>query len=397
MLADFPRAAGSRVPTATAGLGVFASVLALLAALTLPAAPAAAQTAAQLVKPWVPPAGDSLAAWAAQARVGFREVKGDSATGSNYTPYEQAGIAARFLLRSLGPERLTQAHLIKPALDSLGLETEVAIDPLQPNFALVMVRNPFRFSSQAVGFLYWYRGPDLRMQGAVYLGGMEPRMRVWWTGKQDRPWECGVIEHARGEGALHFTLLRLDPSGGWWHIVQDAVESPVLNEPGEAQFADLNHDGIPELMSWTRPPTDSLVVPCSDCPRMITQRTLVERPLGYQVMDTRILSTPYSTFVLFIRALVSNNRAGASVLVSTPEQVTRAIAAGWGARRKAGTWRIEYAEPGEAWPGWFEVRFDGPQGVKRYVVHFTERDGRWVIADWIEPKPVKPGAGAVAK
>lgn len=391
MLADFPRAAGPRVKAA---LAVFA-VPAL--ALALSSAPAAAQTASQLVKPWVPPSGDSLTAWAAQARTGFREATGDSVTGPNYVPYEQAGIAARFLLHSLGPERLAQAHLIKPALDSLGLEADIALDPTQPNFALVMVRNPFRFSAQSVGYVYWYRGADLRMQGVVFLGGMEPRMRVWWTGKQERPWECGVIEHQRGEGALHFTLLRIDPSGGWWHIVQDAITSPVLNEPGEAQFADLNHDGIPELMTWTRPPTDSLVVPCSDCPRMITQRTWVERPLGFQVMDTRILSTPYSTFVLFIRALLANNRAGASVLVSEPEQVTRAIAAGWGVRKKAGTWQIEYGEPGEAWPGWFEVRFAGPQGVKRYVVHFAERDGRWIIADWIEPKPVKQGAGAVAK
>src|SRR5438045_3811149 len=108
MLDELPRAAGSRVPTALAAFAVLALALA-------PVMPAAAQ----MVKPWVPPAGDSLTAWAAQARVGFRAAKGDSATGSNYIPYEQAGIAARFLLHSLGNERLAQAHLIKPALDSL--------------------------------------------------------------------------------------------------------------------------------------------------------------------------------------------------------------------------------------------------------------------------------------
>ena len=42
-------------------------------------------------------------------------------------------------------------------------DPEVATDPASPTFALLMVRNPARFTADAVGFLYWYKGDDLRI------------------------------------------------------------------------------------------------------------------------------------------------------------------------------------------------------------------------------------------
>src|SRR6266581_3072124 len=332
--------------------------------------------------------GDSLAAWATEARGRFHSNAGDSVGGANYRAYELVGQMSRRLLRSLGPGGLLQAHGVKPQLDSLGLDADVVVDPTESAFALVMVRNPYRFSAQSVGFLYWwYRGEDLRMQGAVFRGAMEPVMRVWWTGRPERPYEWAVVEHGRGNGPAHFTLFRLSPSGSFWVIGQSEEDSPLLGEPGEAVFADLNHDGEPELIQWAIPRTDSLFIPFSFCPRPPTEKTFVERGEGFVLEDSRVVPSPYAALVTFVRLLIDNRRVEAEKLVRDPAMVTQALAAGWGARRRAGTWQVEYGEEGARWPRWLEVRFDGPQGVKRYVVRFGQRDTRWIIQQWVEPQP----------
>src|SRR5439155_21254036 len=117
----------------------------------------------------------------------FRANPGDSVGGTNYRPYELVGIAGRRLLQSLGSDWL-HAPLVESTLDSLGLDVHLALDPAQPGFALLMVRNPYRWTARAVGFLYWKRGDDLRMQGAEFHGGLHPSIRVWWTGDRNAPY-----------------------------------------------------------------------------------------------------------------------------------------------------------------------------------------------------------------
>jgi hypothetical protein len=362
---------------------------AALAALALLAAPARAQT----VTPWVPP-GDSLRAWALEARARFQSNTGDTVGGENYRAYERVGLMARRLLRSLGPANMLQAPAIGPVLDSLGLETSVTIDPAHPAFALVMVRNPFRWTARAVGFLFWSKGDDFRIQGAEFRGGVDPAMRAWWTGKPDRPYEWAVIERERGGGPVRFTLFRLSPGGGFWNLAQDSDRSSIMGAPGEAVFTDINHDGVPEVVHWTLANTDSLFLPCSDCPRLTTEDTYVERQEGFVLEDSRLLPSGYAAFVLFVRLLLDKDRVAAGRLLRTPGDVTKAVAEGWSVTRKPGAWRIEYAEPGEAWPRWIEARFDGPQGARRYLIRFGERAGRWIIENWVEPKSAAPRPGA---
>lgn len=334
-----------------------------------------------------PPDADSISTWVAQAKAGFQSNLGDSAGGENYRPYEKVGLIGRRLLRSLGRRDLLAAHAIKPALDSLGFVTEVATDPASPTFALLMVRNPVRHTADAVGFLYWTKGDDLRIQGAVFKGGHDPRMRVWWTGRPEYPFEWGIFDKTR-DGVLRFTMMRLSPGGTVWGIQQDEERSPLMGERGEAAWVDLNQDGPPELVSWTSDPTDSLFTECADCPKLLTERTFIEDGEGFELQDQRLLPTPYATLVYFVRLLIDGRLVQAEKLVRDPAKVREAVTLGWNKRVVRRPWTVEYGESGQAWPRRLALRFEGPNGVKRYGVIFAMREGRWIIDNWFEPRTI---------
>jgi hypothetical protein len=154
---------------------IFTALLAACALLT------PVRATAQSIKPWVPPSADSLLAWSAEATVRFKANQGDTVGGTNYRAYELVGIMGRKLLRSLGRKNLLQSNAIEPVLDSLGLDTTVEFDPTFPDFVMMIVRNPYNLTAHAVGFIYWYRGNDLRMQGALVYGGFRPSVRAWWN------------------------------------------------------------------------------------------------------------------------------------------------------------------------------------------------------------------------
>lgn len=360
--------------------------LALLASL----APAVARS--QTIRPWTPPNADSLLIWATQAEVGFRSNQGDSVAGRNYAPYDIVGTTGRRLLRSLGRANVRQAALVEGVLDSLGLDARISVDPMQPDFVLLMVRNPYRATAHAVGYFYWYRNTDLRMQGIEFPGGLRPASRVWWTGDRSAPYEWGVLQYA-GEPAIpRLSLFHLDPAGNNWVLQQDDATGTLLGEPGQAMWADLNGDGRPEVVAWLRTRTDSLFRECADCTHLMIERTLVEGRDGFEFFDQRLLPSPYATFVAFVRLLHDHNLDAARRLLEQPDRVQDALALGFGQQKGHGTWSVEYGEPDEAWPRWIEVRFDGPHGVKRYIVHFAMRDGHWLIHDWLEPHVVAHGA-----
>jgi len=355
-------------------------VFVALAACCMPAS-----SSAQAIKPWVPPAADSLLRWSAEAKAGFQTNKGDSIGGDNFRAYDLVGRMGRRLIRSLGRDNMRQVAAIKPVLDSLGLETDVQVDPDLPFFALLMVRNPYRRSAKAVGFLYWYRENDLRMQGAQFQGGWKPSMKVWWTGNQEAPYSWGVLDRARGGDAnLRVTLFRLHPKGLFWNLVQFEDTGIRLGDEGTAAWVDVNGDQRSEIAVWIPAEHDSLFDECPDCPKRINELTLVERPEGFRLLDTRLLPTPYSTFTAFVHLLLENNRVQASRLVRDPALVQKALTAGWAARRAWRTWVVEDAEPSSPWPAWLMVRLRGQRGDRRYRVDFEMNRGRWLIRDWSE-------------
>lgn len=342
---------------------------------------------AQPIQPWTPPSSDSLLAWAADARVRFQANKGDSIGGENFEAYNLVGRIARRMVRALGQSNLIQAHAIEPVIDSLGLDTEVAIDPTQPTFVLVMVHNPFRPKAESVAWLYWYRQGDLRVQGVAFKSGRQPQMRVWYSAGLSTPYEWAVLDRGQGRAGYNFTLLRLDSRGFFWQADQYEGMGPDLRDAIEAGFMDVNMDGRPELLAWSKADAESLFETCGGCPGLLTERMYTLAPGGYELDDSRMLPSAYSTFVLFIRLLRQQNRAAAARLLEDPAQLDRLIALGWAGGSGRGLWKVENVDPDRTWPSWFVVRFRGPKGVQRWAVHFTQKEGRWVIKDWLlEPK-----------
>jgi hypothetical protein len=262
----------------------------------------------------------------------------------------------------------------------------------------MIVHNPYILTAHAVGFIYWYRGNDLRMQGALVYGGFRPSMRAWWTGYTDQPYSLGLIEHDRGHnGGVRVTVFRLLATAAAWDILQFPGQGGVAG-PGEAEWADVNGDGRPELIAWLKAENDTLFDECEDCPFIIHERTFTESREGLSLHDMRIFPSPYATFTLFVRLLSEGNREAAKRLLANPAKLAEAEAAGWGSRKRAKAWYLEYGEA-ERWPRWLAFVHHGPTGDTRYIVHFELKEGRWIISDWVIPHlaGAKPSAADSAK
>lgn len=364
------------------------TVLPALAVALLPCA-----AGAQRIRPWTPAAPDSMLSMAAEARVSFRANRGDSVTGPNFHAYDVVGRMAMRQVRSLGRNHLDQAKAIEGMLDSLGLDTSIAFDPAQPTFLLVMVHDPFRRSVPAVGFLYWHRGEELRWQGSVYRGGRSPQMRVWWTGLKEEPYHVAVVDRVFREPVeeRRLTVFALNPAGTLWSPVQYEGAGPDLSSAREVSFSDLNGDGRPELVAWTAAEAESLFEIGPGCEPVLTEQIWAERDGRYQLEDSRIVPSPLSTFVVFIRLLREGNREAAARLLVDPARVKDAVDKGWAGGAGRGLWSVEFSEA--PWPRWLAVRYRGGKDQSLYTVRFTQRDMRWVIADWIrQVPPVRGGA-----
>lgn len=378
-----------------------ATTLALALALAALAACGAGTAFAQVTKPWVP-AGDSLMRDVTTARMRFMRQQGDSVGGDNYPPYDDVGRLARKLLRALGREHFLQAPAIEATLDSLGLDTEVTVDPATPSIVAVLVRNPFRVSSGAVAFLYWHVRDDLRMQGVGMPPSRDLRLRAWYTGRPGVPYEACMVYDRRGEKPRPgMKLFRMGPDGRFWNLVQYEGNSPDFGEKAKLAFVDANLDGQPEILSLHPVDDDSFFVVRGGVPPIVNEFLYTERPEGFVLHDARTVPGPLETLRLFAAHMAGKEYERARRFLLKPERMENAIANGWGQLRGRGAWTVEYGEPDQAWPEWLAVRTGGAAGAKRWIFHFYIEDGRWVIRDWLPVVPRQvggpvPAAGAAA-
>lgn len=366
-----------------------------LVAFVLLAGPRAA--AAPPVRPWQPPGQDSIQVLASEARVAFRRAQVDTLDENEVLPFERVGQIARRLLRRLGRENMLLAPAIEQTLDSLGFDTDVVQDRDVPSIVFVMVRNPDRPSMQGVGYLLWFRGADLRLQGIAFPPGIRPQLAAWWSGDNRSPYAAAVAYHERGtSGRLGFKYLRLSGDGYYWDLVQYEGNGPDLGTHGSVAFADLDGDGRPELLSFARTPPDSTLT--VEPPVLPIQREAIytDRGRGFVLHDIRIVPGPLATLRAFVLALRGGDREGARRLLVDPAFLELAEAAGWASGRSPRTFVVDRQEEGQRWPHWLGARVTGSLGPRRWVFRFTLREGRWLIQEWRAeeaPRP-DPGRGA---
>jgi len=335
------------------------------------------------VKPWLPSSFDSLQSWAVEARAAFRDQAGDAIDSVTILPYNRVGAIALRWLGALGRSHAGEARAVEAALDSLGFDAELTQDPRLPTFILLVVRNPFRLTTHAMGFMFWFRGDRVLEQGVELRGGHDPLMRVWWNGDADAPYEWAMVDRSRGTREPRgFFLFRLTADGGFWRIGQYPEKGPDLGDAYQVAFDDVNGDGLPEIVTWSEAPPDTLFETCTSCPKRVIERIFAERKYeGFSLQDSRMVQTPYAVFMLFVHLLIQHNSAAAGRLLAGPPLLQRALGQGWGTRRSPGTWKLESTE-NERWPSWLQFRFRGPHGTEHYLVRFTQKDGRWIIEDW---------------
>jgi hypothetical protein len=360
----------------------------VLATLLLPVA-----LRAQTVRPWMPPGQDSVQVLASEARLLFRRADTDTIGERSIVPFERVGQIARRLVRRLGRQNMLAAPTIEATLDSLGFDTDVVHDPDIPSIVLVLVRNPERLTMQAVGYLLWFRGPDLRMQGIAFPPSIRPRLESWWSGRAGSPYAAAIVYRERGtSGRLGFKYLRLSPDGYYWDLVQYEGNGPDLGVHGDASFTDMDGDGRPELVSFSHAPPDSVLTIESPVKPILREAIYTDRGQGFVVHDARIVPGPLSTLRLFLQSLRQGDRAGARRLVENPDLLELAVAAGWASGRGPRTFVVDRQEEGQPWPQWLGARVVGPHGVRRWVFHFVLRDGRWLIRECRAEETPRPSA-----
>ncbi len=346
---------------------------------------------AAVVKPWTPASADSITGLVAEAKVRFRQSDTDTITEQSIVPFERVGQAARRLLRRLGRQNMAQAPAIEASLDSLGLDTDVVNDPDLPSIVLVLVRNPYRPAMQAVGYLLWYRGPDLRMQGASFPPAIQPRLRTWWTGNPAGPYAAAIVYRERGANAnTGFKYLRLSGDGFYWDLLQYEGNGPDLGRDGEATFADINHDGQPELLSFSAAAQDSILRVENPVQPLMREVVYTDRGQGFVVHDARVLPGPLATLRLFLVLLREGNREQARKLLQNPDFMELALAAGWADNKSPGQFVVDRQEENQSWPEWLGARVHGVTGTRRWIFHFAFADGRWLIKDWIAEGAPRP-------
>jgi hypothetical protein len=125
---------------------------------------------------------------------------------------------------------------------------------------------------------------------------------------------------------------------------------------------------------------------------VLVERTFVERRAGFELQDSRLMPTPYSTLILFMRLLREDKHEAAERLLIDGTKLHEALDLGWG-REAKGVWRFLNAEPHERWPRWMAMEFESADGPKSYIFRFTQVAGRWVIQEWT---PLRQAGGNAA-
>jgi len=359
--------------------------------------------------PWTPAGLDSMRLWGLEARTKLDQTTSDSLGPNETAAFRLLDRMTRRYFFALGPNGMRGAKGLLALADSLKLDIEIVQDATLPQFVVVTYFNT-KFAGYACWTtLYWWRGDDLMDQSILLSGGRDIQMKTWWTGNELGPYEMGFVDHKRSGDprAGTFTMLRMSRKADFWGGVQTGTETIDLGGSGPSRFVDLDNDGIPELVHWAESEPDARFVRDPNLPTLLSERTYRRTDKGFVLLDRRTVQTPYSTLVLFLRALETGQTGLARSLVTKPALYTKAQALKLGTFTAKSSWRASEPAPGERWSASMRFQYGTPPRLdKGLEVRLKEVEGHWLIDGLTElklgpeaataPKPV-PAPGKKTK
>ncbi|MGH7726596.1 MAG: hypothetical protein ACREOU_14305 [Candidatus Eiseniibacteriota bacterium] len=380
--------------TALAAVTAFAAV-AIAALAILPAAAAAQPTIQRVPEPWRPVGLDSAQAWALEARALLSESKSDSIGPREARAFRLLSRIARRHFEALGPRQMSGAHGVLATFDSLHVDAEFAQDPELPQFCAVTFFNPTFPGYACVTFLFWWRGNELFEQTLRLTGGRRIQMDVWWTGIDVAPYEMGLVDYLRsGDGRQgFFTMLRISRLAEFWGVIQKGRKDVDLGGPGPARFVDLDHDAVPELVSWTESAPDPRFIDDTALPPLVSERTFHRSDKGFELLERRTVASPFATFVLFLRALETKELSLARTLSSTSTIVTRANTLRLGSFKQKDSWQFKQEAKPSSWDHRMRFAYGTPPNLDRSLdVWMKAVEGHWVVDSLIATPAGPPAA-----
>jgi hypothetical protein len=347
------------------------------------AGPALAQDAGGTRAPWIPTGLDSTRLWGLEARTLLNASTGDSIGPGESRAFGLLDRVMRRHFLALGSRGMRGARGILAVLDSLKLDVEMEQDAELPQFCVVTYFNPKFAGYAAWTSIFWWRGDDLLKQSTLLAGGRHIEMDVWWTGNELGPYEMALIDYRRTGDPREgfFTLLRMSRHADFWGAVQAGNRSIDLGGPGPTRLVDLDNDGVPELAHWATAEPDPRFVKDPNLPSLLSERLWRRTEEGFQLLDRRTVATPFSTFVLFLRALESGQTALARSLSATPAVLAKAQALRLGTFRAPGSWRASESAPGARWADAMRFQYGTPPRLDKGIdVRLKEVEGHWLVS-----------------
>lgn len=343
---------------------------------------ARAQGSRSAPAPWVPAGFDSTRLWGLEARALLDATTNDSIGPSQSRAFGLLDRMVRRTFLALGPRGMRGARSILTLADSLKLDVEMVQDAQLPQFVVVTYFNT-KFAGYATATsLYWWRGEDLMRQSILLQGGRDIQMDVWWTGNELAPYEMALVDHRRAGDPREgfFTMLRISRQAEFWGAIQAGKRTIDLGGPGPARLVDLDNDGVPELVHWATAGPDARFVKHPNLPPLVSERTWRRTDDGFRLLDRRTVATPFSTFVMFLRALESGQVGLARSLVATPSIYVKAQGLKLGSYRAPASWRASEPAPGVRWAESMRFQYGTPPRLEKGIeVRMKEVEGHWLV------------------
>jgi len=322
-------------------------------------------------KPRFEPMRDSTGALVDSITVLEREVQDLWDSGPSD---DAAAASARILFERLRDLKASDwKHRADQFLDSLGVGSETAAAPC------VLAVNFFARSDPASGswpYLYWcgeegaryqpVEGRDLRLLSLQSRGFQSDRS----AGPAGLRGAAALFARRAGGGQQPLLMVWSVSSGAKkWDLVQ-TLGPDSLGGVGTGEF-ERPGDAV-ELVARTYR-TPGYFEECATCPHVFELHRFRWGAEGFNRVEDKLVPSPYSTFVAFIRAVMANDDDLAETFVSKRSLVGAARRFDW--QKPRGIWRIAPAT--DETPQQM-VFFRGQE--EAYRVEFERNGEAWLIA-----------------